>query len=568
MMRRAGPGWATRIPDLTPTWTRDGREAGASGRTGSGMSTSTHLEGRRPSPELAVSPVGIAWFALAIVSTLPLFWFGLAGLVEEWSRPEYSHGPIIPLLSFYMFLREMKYVPPAPEPVRDRWPGVVVIGLGLVIAVVGNLVQIDDIVFYALIVWIAGLILTCVGWRRGLLFWPSVVYLVFMLPLPTFLYWKINSALQLVSSEIGVWFVRLMGVPVFLEGNIIDLGVYKLQVAEACSGLRYLFPIMSFSYVFAVLYRGPHWHKIVLLLAAVPIAVLMNSFRIGVIGVMVDRYGIAHAEGFLHFFEGWIIFVSCIAILFAMAVAMRRLSGSRGRLGDAIDMDFTGLGDQLRRVFAMVPSRALVAAALITATLSSAWALTPSRPPVEIDRDPFSIFPRDIAGWSGTDGHLERGIERILGADDYLTAYYRHPGEAAGVDLFLSYYRSQTDGSAIHSPEVCLPGAGWEVFGIRPTEIALPGTRLETLTVNRALIQKGLEQQLVYYWFEGRGRQITNDFAAKFLMTADRATTGRSDGGLVRVITPIGEDGEAAADARLQRFLVATVDRLPRFIPE
>ena len=77
-----------------------------------------------------------------------------------------------------------------------------------------------------------------------------------------------------------------MGVPVFLDGNIIDLGVYKLQVAEACSGLRYLFPIMSFSYVFAVLYRGSVWHKIVLLLAAVPIAVVMNSIRIGVIGLL------------------------------------------------------------------------------------------------------------------------------------------------------------------------------------------------------------------------------------------------------------------------------------------
>ena len=104
--------------------------------------------------------------------------------------------------------------------------------------------------------------------------------------------------------------------PVFLDGNVIDLGVYKLMVAEACSGLRYLFPIMSFTYVFAVLYRGPRWHKAVLLLSAVPIAVLMNSFRIGVIGILVDRYGIAQAEGFLHVFEGWVVFLTCIGILF------------------------------------------------------------------------------------------------------------------------------------------------------------------------------------------------------------------------------------------------------------
>ena len=183
--------------------------------------------------------------------------------------------------------------------------------------------------FYALIVWIGGLILTGFGWRRGWVFWPSVLHLVFMLPLPQFLYWQVNTALQFVSSEIGVGFVRLVGVPVFLDGNVIDLGVYKLQVAEACSGLRYLFPIMSFTYVFAVLYRGPVWHKLVLLLAAVPLAVLMNSVRIGVIGVLVDRYGIGQAEGFLHVFEGWVMFLSCIGILFLMAMAMQRLSGDR-----------------------------------------------------------------------------------------------------------------------------------------------------------------------------------------------------------------------------------------------
>ena len=96
----------------------------------------------------------------------------------------------------------------------------------------------------------------------------------------------------------------------------------------------------------------------------------------------------------------------------------------------------------------------------------------------------------------------------------------------------------------------------------------LPGTHFGSFTLNRAVIQKGLERQLVYYWFEGRGRRVTNDFAAKFHTVADSMTRGRTDGGLVRLITPIGEGGEAAADARLQRFLAATADRLPRFIPE
>jgi exosortase D (VPLPA-CTERM-specific) len=533
------------------------------------MSVSTQPERRGRLAGLpAINAAGFFWFALAIVSTLPMFWFGLSELTRLWGRPEYSHGPIIPLLSFYMFLREMKFVPPATQPVTDRWIGVGVIVAALALATFGNLVQIDDFVFYALIVWIAGLLLTGFGFRRGIIFWPSVLHLVFMLPLPQFLYWQVNSTLQLISSEIGVWLVRLMGVPVFLDGNIIDLGVYKLQVAEACSGLRYLFPIMSFSYVFAVLYRGPHWHKIVLLLAAVPIAVLMNSFRIGVIGVMVDRYGISHAEGFLHFFEGWVIFISCIAILFGMALAMRWLSGERDTLGEAIDMDFTGLGAQLGRALTIKASPALVTAALITATASTAWALAPNRPVAEIERESFALFPREIASWVGSTVALEPGIERILGADDYLSAVFVHPDESAPVDFFTTFYYSQIDGDAIHSPHVCLPAGGWEVFGIEATEVTLEGTRLGTFNVNRAVIQKGMSRQLVYYWFESRGKRLTNDIVAKFVGMADSLTMGRTDGGLVRVITPIGIDGEEAADARLQRFLTDTVDRLHRHIPE
>lgn len=519
-------------------------------------------------PRFRPGLAGAAWLVLAIVATLPLFRFGLAGLAEAWARPEFSHGPVIPLLSFYMFLREMKAVPPPDAPVTDRWPGVGVIVFALGLAAVGNLVRIDHLVFYALIVWTGGLVLTCFGWRRGIVFWPSVLHLVFMLPLPQFLYWKLNTTLQLVSSQIGVKLVALAGVPVYLEGNVIDLGVYMLQVAEACSGLRYLFPIMSFTYVFAVLYRGPLWHKLVLLFLAVPVAVMMNAVRIGIIGILVDRYGIAQAEGFLHVFEGWVVFLSCLALLLGLVKLMQRLVGDRRRLGDALDLDFSGLGRELGRIRFLPASRALVAAALVTAALGLFWSLVPARTPVVPEREPYALFPLAIDGWSGSTASLKRGIENILGADDYFSGLYGRPGEAATVDLFLSWYESQGEGHSIHSPEVCLPGAGWEIARITPRTIALPGTRAGAVTLNQAVIQKGLERQLVWYWFEGRGRQFTGDFAARFANVADSVRLGRTDGGLVRLVTPIGDDGVAGAEARLTRFLAATIDTLPRFIPD
>jgi exosortase D (VPLPA-CTERM-specific) len=534
-----------------PVTTRSQRMEGAVGARGRGLSLG-----------------GLFWLGLAVLGTLPLFRLGFEGLAEAWARPEFSHGPVIPVLSFYMFLRELKAVPPVPEPVAGRWPGVALVGLALLVAVAGNLAGIDHLVFYALIVWVAGLVLTGFGWTRGKAFWPSVLHLVFMLPLPQFLYWKLSTALQLVSSAVGVELVRAAGVPVFLDGNVIDLGIYKLQVAEACSGLRYLFPIMSFTYVFAVLYRGPVWHKLVLLFSAVPLAIAMNAVRIGVIGILVDRHGIAQAEGFLHAFEGWVIFLACIAILFGMAKAMQRLSGDRRPLGEALELDFSGLGHQLARVRGVAPSRALVAAACLTLMISAAWLAAPPRAAATPEREPFALFPAELGGWSGVQGALAPDVEATLGADDYLSAWFASPDAAEGVDLFLSFYAVQTDGEAIHSPEVCLPGAGWEVSAIRSVPVELPGTALGRIEVNRAVIQKGLERQLVWYWFEGRGQQFTGDFGMKFANIADSVREGRTDGGLVRLVTPVGEDGVAGAEARLTRFLAATVDTLPRFIPD
>lgn len=525
--------------------------------------TTTTLAVGVPNGAFTVDPKGVDWLAL---TTLPLFWIDLTGLATEWAWPEFSHGPVIPVLSFYMFLRELKFVPAAAT---DRWPGVALIVFALLVALAGNVARIDHLVFYALILWIFGLILTGFGARRGWFFWPSVLHFVFMLPLPYFLYFKINAALQLISSGIGVQVVQLMGVPVYLEGNVIDLGIYKLQMAEACSGLRYLFPILSFSYVFAVLYRGPVWHKIALLLSAVPIAVLMNSFRIGVIGLLVDRYGIGQVKGFLHFFEGWIIFLSYIAILFAMAVGMRRLLGDRRPLGDAIDLDFTGLGAQLRRVLTAAPSRALKVAALATLALAAAWSFVPARETVRMEHDPYGLFPLAFDGWTGSVAALDPKVERSLGADDYISAYFRNPAEAAGVDLFLSYYHSQIDGRSIHAPKMCLPGGGWEMSSLGPVEIDLAPSRLGQITLNRAVIQKGTERQLVYYWFESRGRHMHHDFLTRFRTVTDSMTLNRTDGGLVRVVTPILPDEDvAAADARLRRLLLGVGDRLHRFIPE
>ena len=515
-----------------------------------------------------VNLAGLLWFVLLVAGSLPIFWSGFVSLARAWATPEYSHGPLIPVISLYLFLRELRRAPLPAAHVTDRWPGVVVVGLALVVAVLGNMMRVPDIVTYAFILWVGGVVLTVFGWKRGITHQLPVVHLVFMLPLPQFIYWQLTIFLQGVSSQIGVWFVQLMGVSVYLEGNVIDLGVYKLQVAEACSGLRYLFPILSFSYLFSILYRGPLWHKAVLLLSAAPITVLMNSFRIGVIGVLVDRYGIEQAEGFLHFFQGWVIFLACISLLFLMAIGLQRLTRDPKPLAEAIDLDTAGFAPIMTRVWSIRASAALAAAAVLSVAVSAVWAFGSADPAVPQNRETFAVFPRQMQDWSGTSAQLDPDIERVLGADDYLNTTFVAADETASVNMFVAYYENQTEGNGIHSPQVCLPVGGWEIFSLEPVDLDMTGTPYGIFPVNRAVIQKGLSKQLVYYWFEQRGKRFTNDYTAKLSVLIDSLTMGRTDGALVRYVTPISADEtEADAEARLQRLVAQSLPALPRFVP-
>ncbi|MEP6327169.1 VPLPA-CTERM-specific exosortase XrtD [Sulfitobacter pontiacus] len=513
---------------------------------------------------------GLMWFVLLLVAALPIFWPALASLGVVWMTPEYSHGPLIPAISLYLYLREMRDTPrPALGTPVNRWPGLALVMVSFLFGIFGNLIRISDVTSYALILWFSGVVLVTLGWDRGRKHQLPVLHLIFMLPLPQILFWKLTIFLQLISSNVGVWFIELMRIPVFLEGNVIDLGVYKLQVAEACSGLRYLFPILSFSYLFGILYRGPFWHKATLFLMAAPLTILMNSFRIGVIGVLVNSYGIEQAEGFLHFFEGWIIFGACIGLLFVLAIALQRLTPSPKTLSETIDLDFGGLGDEAKKITQIKSAQLLSVTAVLSVVVGIGFSLAPSREFQNIHRSDFSQFPREIGNWSGTTQVLDPDVERVLGATDYLNATYVSPNAPTVVNMFVAWYENQTEGEGIHSPEVCLPVGGWEIFSLDPYEVNLPDTIYGRFEVNRAVIQKGLSKQLVYYFFEQRGKRMTNDYVAKVSVMWDGLALGRSDGAMVRFVTPIGEgEDEAEADARLQGFMAQSLTRLPRYVPE
>ena len=513
---------------------------------------------------------GLFWLLVAVLGAAAFFADGLSALLAAWQRPEYSHGPLIPLLSTLLFLRQLKTEPIRTGPVRDWGPGLAVLVLALAAGALGRLANIADIVAYALILWVAGILLISFGWQQGRRFWPPVLHLVYMLPLPGVAYYKLSTFLQLVSSELGVHFLNLLHVPVFLEGNIIDLGVYRLQVAEACSGLRYLFPILSFSYIFSVLYKGPIWHKAVLLVSAVPIVVVMNAVRIALAGELVNAYGIEWVKGLTHFFEGWVIFVISIAILFALARLLLVFQPGKMGLAQSLDLEIDGIGAQLLRLRLVQATPGMISAALVMVAAVLSWQLLPARETGTIARETFATFPHRLGNWkqSGPARPLQSSVVVKLGADDYRSVVLSNPDGRPDVGLFMAWYADQSRGG-VHSPEICLPGAGWEIARLERIDIAPRLGWPRAFNINRAIIQKGETRMLVYYWFDQKGRKIAWDFAAKFWLLADGITTGRTDGALVRLTTLI-DKGETAAQAaaRLDEVLASLAGPLPRFIPQ
>jgi EpsI family protein len=258
-------------------------------------------------------------------------------------------------------------------------------------------------------------------------------------------------------------------------------------------------------------------------------------------------------------------------ILFGLARGLQRLTGDRRPIAEALDLSYHQIAPQFARALTIKHSSALAITMGLMLAAAIGWHLAPAQSNAVVERDPLALFPAELGNWqSGVPQRLDAQIEQTLGADDYHSVVFMNPNHRAPVSLFVAYYLKQTEGAGIHSPEVCIPAGGWEMSRIKKRTIPLSGgdSTAGSLTVNRAVIQKGLAKQVVYYWFEARGRQMTNDYIAKAMTLLDAVSMGRTDGALVRVITPIATDEtEAHADARLTTILSQVVPELPRFVP-
>jgi exosortase D (VPLPA-CTERM-specific) len=509
-------------------------------------------------------------FALVAVVAIVPFARVLGDLYNIWNlKPEYSHGIIIPVLSAFLIWRQREQL--RSLPFTGSWIGLPLIALGLALRFVGELTTMLTIEHYAFLIVIYGLVLALTGpviFRR---LWMPLLILIFAVPLPSFFNNSLSLQLQFVSSVLGVWVIRAAGISVLLEGNIIDLGNFQLEVAEACSGLRYLLPLMTLAFIVAYLFRGPLWKRVLIFLSSIPITVVMNSLRIGFIGITVEHWGPTMAEGALHDFEGWLVFMFSTGALLLTAMGLSRVGPSRTPWRDAFSLQNPQNQRAAIPVSATSPlpqtvPRPFIAAAVLVVVGAALGVAAPAPQTTFTPRTSLDEFPAEVGDWSGRRDTLQSVFLDALRLDDYVLADFHRAG-GAPVNFYAAYYRTQDSTRAIHSPHDCIPGGGWEITKFE--QRLLPATAsTPAFMVNRAIIQLGSQRQIVYYWFDERGRHMTSEYVARWYLFWDALTRHRTDGALVRFVTPFPSGTrETDADARILSLAARIEPTLSRYVP-
>lgn len=253
----------------------------------------------------------IAWFALLLlVAYGPV----LDRLVRQWlSDPDMGHGLFVPFVAAYIAWSRRQQLAAAPRGVN--WWGLPVVIYGSLQMMIGTLGAELFLSRTAFLISLAGTLLLLCGLPVLRILAFPLLLLAFMVPIPRVIFNQIALPLQLLASQVAESVLACLGIPVLREGNILELASQRLNVVEACSGIRSLMSLAFLALVYAYFFDEKPWMRGALLAASVPIAILANAGRVAVTGIL-SEYDAALAEGFFHSAEGWVIFLISLAALF------------------------------------------------------------------------------------------------------------------------------------------------------------------------------------------------------------------------------------------------------------
>jgi exosortase len=248
-------------------------------------------------------------------------------LSDWWHFPDYSHGFLVPLFAAFLVWEKRKTL--FATKITPAWSGIAVMALGLVVLLLGVFGSELFLSRVSLVILLAGLVLCFGGAQllKELRF--ALLVLLLAIPLPEIIYSQITFPLQILASKLASNLLPYFGVPVLREGNVIELPLMKLEVAEACSGIRSLMSLFTLAVFYGYFMEKSVWRRVVLVLASIPIAIAANAVRILGTGLCVQYWDPDKALGFFHEFSGWVIFLVSLVCLYLVHRAMNLFPAKR-----------------------------------------------------------------------------------------------------------------------------------------------------------------------------------------------------------------------------------------------
>jgi exosortase A len=264
-----------------------------------------------------------AWAPLAVQLVLLLGGFAVlyrnvvVKLVQDWANDgNYSHGfLIVPIALYLAWERRSQLLATPREPSNLGFLGILG-SIGILVA--GTLGSELFLTRVSIIGLVASAIVFLLGWRHLRLLMFPVAFLILMVPLPALIFNQIAFPLQLVASQFGEAALSSLSIPVLREGNVIVLAHTRLEVVEACSGIRSLVSLITLGIIYSYFIDNRMSVRLAIVLSTIPVAIVANGLRIAGTGIAAQYYGPAAAEGFFHEFSGWVVFVVAFAAIFAV----------------------------------------------------------------------------------------------------------------------------------------------------------------------------------------------------------------------------------------------------------
>lgn len=465
----------------------------------------------------------LTFLLLGALAVVVLFLYGPSWsmAVRAWSRPDYSHGPLIPLISLYFVwhMRKRLYLMSTSPNLAAGLP---LLWLGILTLLLGRAASVLIVELTSILIVAAGLTVCILGWRYLRALALPIGYLAFMVPIPDLFLSEIHWPFQIFMAKAAAWALPFAGIPVFRRAQYLELPNIVLDVTGGCSGINYLISIVAIAIPLAHFTQASRMKKWLLIVGAILIGIGANIVRITLIGIWAYYQGAASVHGPRHMFQG--IFVAVVGYIFLFVLALIHVSGRNLPENIGREVQASAQADTGKR---MPRANVANAISLCVVSLLAAGVFMMLQQPKGIPMTIHQVdLPTNILGWQGR--ALDWGKEpfRVPGASAEVIRTYQRPG-GVKMTMYLAYLDSQRqEKELVYYTFDDLYNAS------RP---AMLQTEREPVAVSTAVIKGYGHTMSFVYWYDLDGRTVSNRFLVKVWTAVRSLLRGRTNGALILV---------------------------------